>query len=148
MAQPSDRLGRFTDDQGGNVYAGLREGSVSQQRMSNKQLKKALKPYRKYLPKNLNKLGKMTTGELEAVAARAVMKKNKNKPDKLRTGVNKQRFGAKRIAYAKRVMANTDPSKMALKRTADTRKHIRFIRRNRKIMKAPLYPGIPWRLMK
>lgn len=138
---PVQRQGRFTNDQGSGVLPGLSKSSSLTSTVGNKQIKRALKPYRKYLPKNLGNLKKYSTGELEAIATRAVMKKRKHKPKKLRTSFNTKQH--KNLKYAKKVMAMENPTRKQLKRTKAARKHIRTIRRNRRVMKLPLWGGVP-----
>ena len=133
---PTNRVGRFTNDQGSGVLPGMSKSSSLTKTLGNKQLKRSLKPYLKYLPKNLNKLKNYSTGELEAIATRAVMKKRKNKPKKLRTSFNTKKYNVKQ---AKRVMAMKNPTQKQLKATRKARKHIKWVRRNRQVMKQPLW---------
>lgn len=141
MTDQIERQGRFTNDQGSGILPGLSKSSSLSSTVSKKQIKRSLKPYRKYLPKNLGALSKYSTGQLEAIAARAVMKKRKHKPKKLRTSFNTKKH--KNIKYAKKVMELKSPTKKQLKQTAQARKHIRWVRRNRKVMKLPLWTDVP-----
>ena len=141
MTDQIDRAGRFTNDQGSSYLPGLAKSSSLSSTVNKKQIKRSLKPYRKYLPKDLGKLKGYSTGELEAIAARAVMKKRGHKPQDLRTSFNTKKY--QNINYAKKVMAMEDPTKRQLKKTAAARKHIKTIRRNRQVMKLPLWKGVP-----
>ena len=140
MTDQIERVGRFTNDQGSGILPGMTKSSSLTKSLTNKHLKRSLKPYQKYLPKNLGALKRFSTGELEAIAARAVMKKRKHKPKKLRTGFNSRKYNIKR---AKRVMALENPTKKQLRATREARQHIRLVRRNRRIMKKPLWTDLP-----
>lgn len=140
MTDQIDRVGRFSNDQGSSVLGGMASSSSLQKTLTNKQLKRTLKPYLKYLPKDLNKLSTYSTGQLEAIATRAVMKKRKYKPEQLRTSFNAQKFDIKR---AKAVMSMEDPTQKQLRATKDARRHIRTVRQNRIVMKRPLWTDVP-----
>lgn len=143
MTAPIDRTGRFQDlERGQSILAGFQK--ASRDPVNKKFIKRQLKPYQKYgIPQNLSKLKGLSDTELEVMAVKAIVKKRGIKPKKLRTSLNTQKFGPKRIKNAKIVMNKRSRgekvSKRVLKNTRDVRRHILRIRANRKAMKLPLW---------
>lgn len=143
MTSPIDRTGRFQDaERGQSVLAGFQK--ASRDPVNKKFIKRQLKPYQKYgVPKYLTQLKGLSDTDLEIMAVKAILKKKGIKPKKLRTKLNRQKFGPKRIKNAKRVMAKKQSgkkvNKQVLQNTRDVRRHISRIRANRRAMKLPLW---------
>lgn len=135
------RTNRFVDESRGvDVLSGFQDASRDP---INKQfLLRQLKPYRKFgVPQQLNKLEGMTDTQLERMAAKAILKRRKVQVRKLPTKINRKQHSAREIAAAKRVMSRPNPTRQALRRTADTRRHIKSIRANRRVMRTRLWSG-------
>lgn len=137
-----DRQNRFAPDaqRGGDILAGFQRASTDP--VNKRFVKRQLKPYKKYgIPQKLTKLKGMSDTQLEKMATKAILKRKKVKVNKLRTRINRKRFSTKKVQHAKRVMANPNASKKALRKTRDTRRHIKQIRRNRRVQKSPIWRG-------
>jgi len=139
------RENRYQDaSKGAGIIGGLRSSTNLPDTFTRKDTQRNLKPFKKFgVPQNIQKFARKSDTQIENVAANAIVKRGIKrgniKRKKLRTGINKQKFGAKKIDWAKRVMSQDDPRRRALKRTRAARRHIRFVRRNREAMKLPLF---------
>lgn len=140
----TQRQGRFQDtDRGQGLATGYQD--VAKQGTNKSELQRLIKPYKKYgVPQSLKKYKGMTDTELERLAARAVLKqRGLGRPgglnlQRLRTKFNKGRFNIQR---AKRVMANPDATRKALRQTREARQHVRRIRANRRVMATRFWSG-------
>jgi len=153
MAQDAGREGRFNDTARGQaIGAGLSGSTALPDTFTAKDTVRNLQPFKKFgVPlKKGKKPGRQlrafkgkTDTQIENIAANAIVRKAiKNgsvKRTKLRTGFNYKKFNRRQIARAKRVMDAESPSAKARKQTQDARNHIKFVRRNRIVMKTPLF---------
>jgi hypothetical protein len=149
MAQDkTQREGRFQDfSKGEGIYKGYQD-SVKEDPFDKKFLKRTFKEYdvlkKGKLHKNLQPLRDMNDQQLESLAAKAVIERSDYKPKKLNRRLNDKKYN---IKWAKKVMARKQAGqtvrKQALKRTKAARAHILRVRRNRRVMKTPLYPHLP-----
>lgn len=144
------RQGRFTDsDRGGSIVSGYRD-AVKDDPFNKKFLARNYKQYDTLKkaglgsPKNLKKLKGLSDSQLESIAAKAVLKDKGFKRKKLPTKLNRKKHN---IKWAKQVMAKRRAGqtvkKQSLQKTKAARQHILRIQKNRRIMKSPLFKGVP-----
>jgi len=140
-----ERGGRFTDPgRGSGLIGGLQDSTALPDTFTAKDAKRNLKPFKKYgMSTNIKSYAKKTDTQIENMAANAIVrkaiKKGSIKRVKPRTGINYKKYGKKKIAWAKRVMAADNPRAKALRKTRQARRHIRTIRQNREALKKPLF---------
>ncbi len=145
-----DRTGRFSDTErgssllGGRGRGGLIGSTDLPDTFTRKDVKRNLKPFKKFgLPQKLGKFRGKTDTQLENLAAQTIVRQGLKRGSltrkKLRTSVNRKKFSPHQLKRARRVMQNDSPGQQAKKNTRAARKHIRRIRRNREIMKKPLF---------
>jgi hypothetical protein len=152
---PLDQAGsRFSAAGQSGIAAGLQESSTLDP-FNKKFIRRNLKPYKglkKFAKKGgLKGLRGKNTAQLESMAAKAVLKKNKvkSKPlsTKVRKGQGKGQFTGKQLRRARRHLKRQGPendfqagSNKYIKRKGVRRaaNHLRQIRRNRRVNKTPV----------
>ena len=115
---------------------------------------KEYKTLRKFSKKGgLKKLRKMNYAQMERLATRAVLNKNNVKRRKLRTSLNKKKFKQRHLNIARRKIdkkgfdvrrlgqQGKDVDDIKWKQVRKAAKHIIQTRRNRAIMKTPIWSG-------
>lgn len=145
-----EREGRFRDSApGSGVLGGLRS-STEQDPFNKAFIARNMKQYKVLkkgglgTKKGLKKLRKIDDTQLEALMAKAVLKKHGHKPKKLPTKFNTKKFNIKRAkaVMAKRAAGET-VKKQYLRQTRAARLHITRIRANRVTMGTPVYRNVP-----
>ena len=132
---------RFSDaNAGSSVEQGLKDSAQSD--LNKKALKRNFKPYKvlrkKKLHKNIKKLKTWSDRRIENIAVRAVLKKHNVKQRKLNRKFNKDKYGAKRIARARRAVKAKPKSWKPKGRAAQ---HVQKVIQNRRIMKTNIWKG-------
>jgi hypothetical protein len=146
MSFPSQnpRQGRFSTVEQSGVEAGLQE-SGQQDPLNKKFIARNLKPFKTLkrfaTVKGLRKLKGKHMGQLERIAAQAVIKKAKVKSKPLNTKVNTKKHKPRHIRQARRQLKRIGPdsfragstSGIKNKRVRRAANHLRQIRRNRAV---------------
>lgn len=156
---PYTRPGRFATDNYAPSFGsdfGFDE-AMRDDPLNRKFVQRNLKEYktlRGLTKKNgLKKLRKMNYAQMERMAARAVLTKNNVKRRKLATSLNRKKHNARAIRIARRKIdkkgfdvrrlgqQGPDVDDLKSKKVRAAAKHIIQIRRNRAIMKTPIWSG-------
>lgn len=135
----TERAGRFADAQRGQGIVEGYQDAIKDDPLDRAFINRNLKRYRKFgVPARLAKLKGMDDTQLERMAAVAVLKRRKVKIEPLRERVNRRQYKPRQLARARSaIRQDIEPGK----KLAPVVRHIRRIRRNRRVNNVRIWSG-------